>query len=470
VSKYKSILILDVSREILKKNASTIFDILPVWRWLWCQLVRFNITVDFFEELEDNFLFTSKRYDLLLVNIDNYAPKLLHNFLLKMREYNRNIDVYFCGYLPTVFPDKLMEEFHNINKILKGPLEVSLTEFCRELYGNMNFAYPIESELSEELKMKYCKKFMPSSTGMIQSSSGCPCMCAFCRYSEFYHDSFPGIYKQYLICEVMDEIEKLNKEFNINYMRLTDSNFLGSGRLTIQRAKEFAGALKERNIHIKFSIHCRSDCITESVISLLAEVGLKYVSIGIESMSPSQLERYEKKEIPDNHFKAVKILKKNGISIQGYAILADPLVTRVELIENLRGLYELSKDIQIVIHEKMTLYTTTVYFKKYKSLVANMQPIEDTFGAVVEYDFSDEWCNQYYKYIEDMSIWSYNFILKKFNEIKKYFDRNQREIYIRKATGCRIKLLLEIANKDFPDKKFIEKNKSLFIKKINNLR
>ena len=50
-----------------------------------------------------------------------------------------------------------MEEFHNINKILKGPLEVSLTEFCRELYGNMNFAYPIESELSEELKMKYCK-------------------------------------------------------------------------------------------------------------------------------------------------------------------------------------------------------------------------------------------------------------------------------------------------------------------------
>ena len=88
------------------------------------------------------------------------------------------------------------------------------------------------------------------------------------------------------------------------------------------------------------------------------------------------------------------------------------------MIENLRGLYELSKDIQIVIHEKMTLYTTTVYFKKYKSLVANMQPIEDTFGAVVEYDFSDEWCNQYYKYIEDMSIWSYNFILKNLTKLR----------------------------------------------------
>ena len=89
---------------------------------------------------------------------------------------------------------------------------------------------------------------MPSSTGMIQSSSGCPCMCAFCRYSEFYHDSFPGIYKQYLICEVMDEIEKLNKEFNINYMRLTDSNFLGSWEINYSEGKRVCRGIKGKEI------------------------------------------------------------------------------------------------------------------------------------------------------------------------------------------------------------------------------
>lgn len=482
MSKYKSIAVLDVPRQILKKNKMTVFDISPIWRWLWCQLVRINIAVEFFDlqfELTGHLYPTSKEYDLILVHIDHCIPEWLPVVLSELKKFNHKMEVFFCGYLPTIFPDKILTSFSEINMVLEGPLEVSLAGFCQKLYSDVNsnllsdmkyYSFPVEGKLSESQKIEYKKIFILSSVGMVHSSSGCPRKCAFCRYSEFYHKFYPDIYKQYLISEVIEEIEKINKDYNINYIRLFDSNFLGSGRLVDQRAYEFANALKTKDIHIEFAMHCRSDCITENVINLLAEVGLKYVSIGIESMSLSQLERYQKKETVHDHLEAVQILKRNGISIQGYAILADPLVTRVELLENLRGLYELSKDIQIVIHEKMTLYTTTDYYRKNKNIIQNMQTVDDSFGVVMTYDFVDEWCNKYYNYIEDMSIWSYNLILKKYKEMKKQLNRNRREDYIKRATEYRLKALIEIVDKDFPDSRLIERNKKQLINEIENLR
>lgn len=482
MSKYKSIAILDVPREILKKNKMTVFDISPIWRWLWCQLVRIDIAVDFFDlqfESTDHLYPASKEYDLILVHIDHYIPEWLPVILSELKNFNQKIKIFFCGYLPTFFPDKILKKFPEVDMILEGPLELSLTGFCQKLYCDVNsnllsdtkcYSYPVEGNLSESQKIEYKKNFILSSVGMIHSSSGCPRKCAFCRYSEFYHKFYPDIYKQYIISEVIDEIEKISKDYNIEYIRLSDSNFLGSGRLVDQRAREFTDALKTKDIYIEFAMHCRSDCITESVINLLAEVGLKYVSIGIESMSLSQLERYQKNETVNDHLEAVKILKRNGISIQGYAILADPLVTRGELLENLWGLYQLSKDIQIVIHEKMTLYTTTNYYRKKQNIIQNMQPVDDSFGVVMTYDFVDEWCNQYYNYVEDLSVWSYNLILKKYNEIKKQLNKNRREEYIKKATEYRLKALIEIVNKDVPDSKMIEENKKQLIDKIDNLR
>lgn len=482
MSQYKSVAVLDVTKEEKKERQMPVFGIMPIWRWLWCQLRRINVMVDFIDldfSADGHTFIPAKSYDLVLVYIEHYIPEWLSVFFTEMQLSERKALIYLCGFLPTVKPDKFLEKYPEIEMVLSGPLEISLAQFCKKIYSeadinlllDTNYCdYPKEGIISKGLQSEYQEIFMSSPVGIIQSSSGCPRRCSFCRHSEFYHRYYPYIYQQYSMQEIIVEIKNLVENYNIRYIRFLDSNFLGSGKLVYQRACEFADALKENNIQIIIAIHCRSDSITEDVIEILSAVGLKYVSVGIESMSIEQLERFGKQETPNVHWKAVNILKKKKIYVQGYAILADPLMTRNELLNNLKGLYELSKEIQIVINERMILYTTTNYYRKYKNEIWNMQPVESSLGIVMEYDFCDAWCNKYFKYVEQTSIWLHQMIITKYHDIKQKRSFGNINNYIQKATTYRLEALIEIVSIDAPDDELIEITKKQIIEKINNMR
>ncbi len=292
-------------------------------------------------------------------------------------------------------------------------------------------------------------------------------MCHFCRYSKFYHQFYPYIYKQYPMQEVVEEIKKLVVDYNVHFIKFMDSNLLGSGKLIYKRAYELANALKENDLHIIFAMHCRSDSVTKEVINILAPVGLKYISMGIESMSIKQLERFGKQEIVNTHWEAVNILKEKGIFVQGYGILADPLITRDELLENLQGLYKLSQEILIVLNEKMILYTMTNYYKNYEKLIPNKRLVESSLGVVVEYDFSDEWCSKYFRYIEETSIWLQQMAVNLYRKMKNQRNAND---YMKRAASYRLEALITIVNMNDPDDFAVEKIKNDTIEKIRKMR
>ena len=482
MSQYKSIAVLDVTKEEKRGRQMPIFGTMPIWRWLWCQLQRISVMVDFIEldfNVDGHALIPAKSYDVVLVYIEHYIPEWLAAFFTEMQLSERKSLIVLCGFLPTVIPEKLQERYPEVEMVLSGPLEISLAQFCKMMYSekdtnllcDTNYcSYPKEGIISKVLESEYQENFLSSPVGIVQSSSGCPRRCSFCRYSEFYHEYYPYIYKQYSMQEIIVEIMNLIENYNIRYIRFLDSNFLGSGKLVYQRACEFADTLKENNIQITFAIHCRSDSITEDVIEILSAVGLKYVSVGIESMSKEQLERFGKQETTNAHWNAVNILKNKKIFIQGYAILADPLMTRNELLNNLKGLCELSKVIQIVINERMILYTTTNYYRKYKNEILNLQPVESSLGIVVEYDFCDEWCNKYFKYVEQTSIWLQQMIIKKYHDIKQKHRFGSDGNDIQKMTTYRLEALIEIVSIDTPDDELIDKLKKHIMEKIDDMR
>lgn len=266
------------------------------------------------------------------------------------------------------------------------------------------------------------------------------------------------------MADVVTEIKKLYEDYKISSIRILDSNFLGAGKLVLKRADDFADAMRKSGVQITFAIHSRSDSVSEDVIKTLTAVGLKYVTIGIESMSDEQLRRFGKRETADVHWKAVGILKRNNLYVQGYGILADPLVTRNELLENLNGLYELSKEIQIVINERMILYTTTKYYRNYEKSIKNMRPIESSLGIVIEYDFFDDWCDKYFMYVEQVSVWLYERIMEKCRQIQS--STGKREEFMKYATMYRLEALIKIVNEDIPDDAFIEIIKEHTLEKI----
>lgn len=474
-NKYKSIAIVDVSREEKRRRQLQTFDILPIWRWLWCQLVRIDIEVDFLEMhfgVNEQSIVLRKKYDLFLVYIEHYIPEWLNFFFEEIRTGENAADIFLCGFLPTVKMKEIKEMFPFIDNILSGPLEVSLMQLCDKLYSVVNtnivfFQYPKEGNLRDNLKIEYKKNFLSSNVGIIQSSIGCPKMCHFCRYSKFYHQFYTYIYKQYSMQEIVGEIKKLVVDYNVHFIRFLDSNLLGSGKLIHKRAYELANALKENNLHIIFAMHCRSDSVTKEVINILAPVGLKYVSMGIESMSIKQLERFGKQETVNTHWEAVKILKEKGVFVQGYGILADPLITRDELLENLIGLYKLSQEILIVLNERMILYTMTNYYKNYEKEIPNKRLVKSSLGVVVEYDFSDKWCNKYFGYIEETSIWLQQMTVNLYRKMKKQMNVNE---YMKKAVSYRLEALITIAKINELDDFTVEKIKNDTIKKIGEIR
>lgn len=474
-NKYKSIAIIDVSSEEKRRRQLQIFDVLPIWRWLWCQLVKINIEVDFLEmhfSINEQSVVLRKKYDLLLVYIEHYIPEWLSSFFEEIRTGENATDIFLCGFLPTIKMKEMKEKFPFIDNILTGPLEVSLMQLCDKLYSVLNTdivfsQYPKEGNLSDNLQIEYKRNFLSSTVGIIQSSIGCPKMCHFCRYSKFYHQFYPYIYKQYPMQEVVEEIKKLVVDYNVHFIKFMDSNLLGSGKLIYKRAYELANALKENDLHIIFAMHCRSDSVTKEVINILAPVGLKYISMGIESMSIKQLERFGKQEIVNTHWEAVNILKEKGIFVQGYGILADPLITRDELLENLQGLYKLSQEILIVLNEKMILYTMTNYYKNYEKLIPNKRLVESSLGVVVEYDFSDEWCSKYFRYIEETSIWLQQMAVNLYRKMKNQRNAND---YMKRAASYRLEALITIANMNDPDDFAVEKIKNDTIEKIRKMR
>jgi Fe-S oxidoreductase len=251
---------------------------------------------------------------------------------------------------------------------------------------------------------------------------------------------------------VVSEISELYYKYDIKHFRFSDSNFLGTGKLAYKRAVELAEGLLKNNLEITFEMHCRSDTLLPEVISKLKSCGLRYLSIGIESMSSNQLRRFEKRETISDHIAAVDLIQKNGLAAQGYCILAEPLVTRRELMENLEGLYELSKKILILINEKMILFNSVKYYEKHCKIIPGLEFSSFSFDTALQYEFKDPWCKENYAFVEEISL----YLKYKSQALQKKYRPGISTIdlylFIKKATSYRIEVLNRTVQDDYPDK------------------
>ncbi len=463
--------ILDVTRlELQRRNVIT-FDRNPIWRWFWNRLKSIDIEVRFVElqgkskeHIEINDL------DVLIIYIDNYIPEWLKKNLEHILAREKNVEVYFCGYLPTIKESELQREFSHEITIWQGTPEQNLENFCRKVYASKKkvfeewYGYPGEGVVCEKNREAYRNLFFSGEVGIIQSSVGCPRRCLFCRYSEYYHTWGEKCYVQYPIRSIVEQMKEILSRFNIRYFRFLDSNFLGVGRQIEQRTEEFVWQIKQHDLKVIFAIHCRSDAISRKIISELKTVGLRYVTVGIESMSDSQLKRLGKQEMKETHLKAVEILEEEGIHTQAYIILADPLVKRTELIESLEGICELCTSVQIVVNEKLVLYSDSLYYRKYRAEIDVNGTERGTLGNVLQYGFVDEWCKKYFGYLEEISI-----SLKEIIKVEAQ-QRKVGETYLRKATLHRITALLELVKTDILDEERVRSIRQKAVKKIQDER
>ncbi len=150
-------------------------------------------------------------------------------------------------------------------------------------------------------------------TASVRTSTGCAFNCSFC----VVHYIMNGKYLQRSPEDVVDEIADL-REDNIYFV--DDETFLNNRRMT-----EIANLLMERGIRKKYISWARSDTIARhpELFALWKKAGLDLVYVGLESMSGSRLDRYNKRTNVETNRKAVSILRDLGITLHA-SFIVDP--------------------------------------------------------------------------------------------------------------------------------------------------
>jgi len=166
----------------------------------------------------------------------------------------------------------------------------------------------------------------------IFTSRGCPYKCSFCFITQHWKTVrfFPPEY-------VVSEMKYLVEKYNAKHLTIFDDLFAQNKK----RLKNIVALMKQENIpdYLTFNCNLRVDHVSDETASLLKEMGVRDVFLGVESGSQASLTylkggKNEKRNVTvEQNSIAIQILKKYGIRCMAGIIIGSPQETEEEILE-----------------------------------------------------------------------------------------------------------------------------------------
>ena len=187
-----------------------------------------------------------------------------------------------------------------VGKILTGEFEVVVPQFLDSFRDNLNSESSIfqgrgrvdlcslaPPDFSKIPILEY-KSYVPLDTdslqfapsGLLFANRGCPFSCAYC-YTDFFGGTNLRLRPVNLVVEEMRQLLR----YGIEYIFFLDYTFTAHHKWL----KKFLEALKEANLPLKWGCQTRANVVNAEMLSLMAEVGCRYIWYGIESPNISML-------------------------------------------------------------------------------------------------------------------------------------------------------------------------------------
>jgi radical SAM superfamily enzyme YgiQ (UPF0313 family) len=270
---------------------------------------------------------------------------------------NMEIQVILGHALPTHSPDFFLQIFPNAI-IVRGWGEESfakLVEHCITRAINLheipNLCYLRDGELHFSPPKWPSESAMPIRVSpdryfsRVESSRGCHHdVCTFCTRQPRDRKS-KVIWRRRPISDTLDDIRNLKSE-GMQFFTFADEDFVGNDLVGAQKIVDGLAQIGGLN----FTLSVRADNVfnphgtfaeneqRRRLFESLREAGLYLVFVGVESLSDTQLKRYGKGVTANQSIEAVRIIQRLGIGLEMGYILFDPLLTKSELIENIKRL------------------------------------------------------------------------------------------------------------------------------------
>jgi anaerobic magnesium-protoporphyrin IX monomethyl ester cyclase len=161
------------------------------------------------------------------------------------------------------------------------------------------------------------------------TSRGCPYRCVFCASSRFW-DQVRFYSAEY----VANEIEYLVLQHRVTHINFQDDLFM----LNPDRIVRITEILLQKGLlgKVDFSGAIRANLVNEKIVSLLKEMGVRMLNIGLESGCDETL-KYLKAgsvTVKDNE-NAVRIIKKFSMLVGGSFIIGAPHESKDDILKTL---------------------------------------------------------------------------------------------------------------------------------------
>lgn len=170
----------------------------------------------------------------------------------------------------------------------------------------------------------------------IATTRGCPFKCNWCAkpiYGNRYNSRSPQ--------NVVDEIEFLQKNFNVNYFWFCDDIF----GLKPGWVQEFRNVVKERGLNFRYKIQSRVDLLLkEDTVDALAESGADIVWVGAESGSQKILDAMDKGTTVREIYEATRLLKSKNIKVAFFLQFGYLGETKTDIEKTIKMVLELMPD------------------------------------------------------------------------------------------------------------------------------
>jgi anaerobic magnesium-protoporphyrin IX monomethyl ester cyclase len=247
-------------------------------------------------------------------------------FLKKIKEICPAAKIVTGGSGFTIFAMELMSRFTEIDAGISGEGEISFNEYLK----NMNTPEKVKGlywrsadrilftgkpkpfdldalefpQDIDRLDMNHYRR--PYAIG-VQSKRGCAFGCTYCTYPflEGTHIRMRSPMK------VVDEIENLNRRYNINHFAFVDSVF----NVPLHHASNICREIIKRELNINLSANFRPDHMSDLFFQEIRRAGFKVINYSIDALSRNGLASLAKKLSIKTIMASCKPVQKSDVVI-----------------------------------------------------------------------------------------------------------------------------------------------------------
>jgi len=304
------------------------------------------------EENPENILKTIKNISpfvigLSLRNVDNVNISSKESYINQYKTFVQEIRKISSAYIVlggsayTIFPEKLLEET-GADYGIKGEGENVFCELVSSLEKGEKIPENIlnndkpEKDFGSFKRNRTLADFYLKKGGMlnIQTKRGCPHKCLYCSYP-----TLEGRRYRFRAPEsVADEIEYLIKEYNADWLSITDSVFNDASGKYLEIAEEII----RKNIKIPWMCFLRPDNFTEEQVDILKRAGLTSVEWGTDCSTDTTLKAMQKDFTWDKVVHSNNLFSSSGIASSHFIIFGGPDETEETAQEGLGNISTLN--------------------------------------------------------------------------------------------------------------------------------